>query len=391
MANTTPRTQLPLITVFLFSLVVSGCAQKIDTAAEFLEVAYRHERNGELPEAVSAYRKAIELDPKLSTAWYDLGVAYSAMEQFSEAIDSYTKAIELDSGMARAYNNRAAAYARLKQYQRAIADCDIAVSLDVNDALAWRNRGLAYHDNDQLDEALTNYDESIRINGRLAETYHYRGNVFLDREQWTRAIEDFDQALHLDSQMSAAHLSRAIGLARLGKREEAEASRNQASELGADVADVDLDALDPAVAPVAAKVDLRHQAVNFVQEVLKKTDPATTTSQQPWDLQQGDEGSRCVVRVLTGQQTGSDVTFTTAELKQIAESQDRPTTLIVVRAGTEEQDGAPIVTFTIAQRIENWVPDFKVMQPVTWSMPVVAEDFEATTANSSVGVVSKQP
>src|SRR6056297_176393 len=103
MANTTRRTQLPLITVFLFSLVVSGCAQKIDTAAEFLEVAYRHERNGELPEAVSAYRKAIQLDPKLSTAWYDLGVAYSAMEQFSEAIDSYSKAIELDSGMARAY------------------------------------------------------------------------------------------------------------------------------------------------------------------------------------------------------------------------------------------------------------------------------------------------
>lgn len=363
-----------------FAVFVSGCAQKIDTPSEFLELAWQHERSGRLPEAVTAYRKAIDLDPKSSVPWYDLGVAYATMEQFPDAIDCYTKAIELDPGMSRAYNNRAAAYARLKQFDRAIGDCDIAVQLDPEDPVARRNRGLAYHDNGQLGEAIADYDESIRINGRLAETYHYRGNVYLDQKNWSKAADDFDQAIRLDERLSAAWLSRAIALAHLGRREEAEQSRDQAQTLGADTANVNLDVYDPGVAPVAQNNDLQFSAAEFVREQLKAERGNLKAAAQPWDLQsEADENVRFVVRVLAKDDSRSNITFSSNELDQLQNSKDVQTTLIVVSVSTEAEDGSRKLAFQVVQVQDKWNPDRKEMQPVRWSLPIQVSKDVATS------------
>ena len=387
-------------TCLILLLVVTGCAQKVDTVEEFLELAYHHERKSEYPEAVTAYKQALALDSRSSTAWYDLGVAYAAMQQWPEAVDAYSNAIELDPGMARAYNNRAAAYARLKQFERAISDCDIAVKLDSNDALAWRNRGLAYHDDGQLENAIADYDESIRINGRNAETYLYRGNVFLDRKQWNRAIDDFDQAIRLDQNIASAWLSRAIALARLGRREEAETARSQAEQLGTDVSNVVLDDIDPGVAPVASTLDLRQQAVSFVEESLRSTNPELKSTDLPWDLQSNAEGTqRYVVRLLSGTQNQRDVTFTTEEIEKLRNASEVQTTLVVVHQSTDIQDNVPKLSFRIIQSLDNWSPDFEYMKPVAWSLPVsVPEHIQssadasgsASNSSASVGSVNAQ-
>ncbi len=49
-----------------------------------------------MDEAIACYKKAIELDPKLAKAHYNLGDALSGKGQVDEAIACYKKAIELD-------------------------------------------------------------------------------------------------------------------------------------------------------------------------------------------------------------------------------------------------------------------------------------------------------
>lgn len=395
------RSSPHLHSLLTFALLLAGCAERIDTSVEHLEVAHKHERDGKLPEAVAAYRKALELDKQNPTAWYDLGVAYSAMEQFPESIEAYSKAIDLDSGMAQAFNNRATAYARLRQFEQAISDCDRAVALNPDDYLAWRNRGLARHDHGELDGALSDYDESIRIQGRSAETYHYRGNVFLDRKQWSRALEDFEQAIHLDEQMSPAWLSRAITLARLGREEDAEASREKAKALGGKVEDVIIADLLPeeSVREESApqtEESSHQQAVIFVRTLFANEKTVLEPGDAPWDLvaHTGESKRRYIVRVAQALSGDAAITFSAQELEKIR-IDPVDTTLVIVQtnAGHEETLGVkeelvyeqnPVTGidatlgqkhasgFTIAQTIENWTPDLSRMQPVVWSLPLTA-------------------
>jgi len=359
--------------VSLWTLVLSGCAEKTDTPAEFLEVAHQNERTSQLPEAVAAYRKSLELDEKQPVAWYDLGVAYAAMDQSPEAVDAFSRSIALDKTSARTFNNRAAAYASLNQFEKAIDDCTRAIELDPDDFLAWRNRGLARHDLDDLQNAMTDYDESIRINGRSAETYLYRGNVLLDRRQWDRALEDFDQAVHLDPDLGSAWLSRAIALARLDREADAEASRATAETHGARIEDVIVADLLPDKTEAGMNQELHLQAVDFVKAELNKNNQVVDNASAPWDLSEklNDSERRFLVRVLTLGENEAGVEFSAEDLARI-QREDVATTLIVVQSielAPENHTSA----IRIVKTIDDWKPDLSAMKPASWSLPVTVD------------------
>ena len=74
-------------------------------------------------------------------------------KQYSEAIADYDKAIELDPRSASAYYNRGVTKYNLKEYSEAIADYDKAIELDPNFALAYYARGLACRELGKEEEA----------------------------------------------------------------------------------------------------------------------------------------------------------------------------------------------------------------------------------------------
>ncbi|MFN8707332.1 MAG: tetratricopeptide repeat protein [Planctomyces sp.] len=382
--NLLPRSSSAFFAGLVFLFLISGCAEKIDSPEEFVQLAYRHERAGEFPEAVAAYRKSLDLNPKQQTTWYDLGVSYAAMDKMPEAIEAYSRSIEIDQSSARPFNNRATAYARLKQYDKAIADCDRAIELDGNDFLAWRNRGLAKHDKGELETAITDYDESIRINGKVAETYHYRGNVFLDQKKYSRALEDFDQATHLDDRMAAAHLSRAIALARLGRENDAELARSRAQELGSKVDEVVIASLLPSV-DIATDDDHHVAAAAFVRGELSRAGLDVSSGVEPFDLQSGDDANRIryLVRTVLASDKEAAVSFTASELRQI-ESHGSSTTLMIVQVTVPESgDGSAAPSFRVLNTVEKWTPNVAQMQPLAWALPVSKAGNPVASAESA--------
>ena len=54
------------------------------------------ENAGKYQEAIEAYTKAIELDPKYAVAYYGRGLIYVVLGDYRQAIRDYDKAIELD-------------------------------------------------------------------------------------------------------------------------------------------------------------------------------------------------------------------------------------------------------------------------------------------------------
>ena len=61
---------------------------------------------GKYDEAVHAYDKAIELEPKYSDAWNNRGEAFHNWGKFDEAIRCFDKAIEINPKNAFAWNNK---------------------------------------------------------------------------------------------------------------------------------------------------------------------------------------------------------------------------------------------------------------------------------------------
>ncbi len=65
-------------------------------ARDVAKEAFQHFTRGELPEAVAAYRRAVELDPDHVNAWSGLAMALARSDDLDGAIEAGRRAVELD-------------------------------------------------------------------------------------------------------------------------------------------------------------------------------------------------------------------------------------------------------------------------------------------------------
>jgi tetratricopeptide (TPR) repeat protein len=82
-------------------------------AGDWFNLAFVLEATGSLDEAERAFRRALELDPKLDRAWYGLGLVLIRLRRFDEAVAALKKNTELQPmspygwyQLARAYFDR---------------------------------------------------------------------------------------------------------------------------------------------------------------------------------------------------------------------------------------------------------------------------------------------
>ena len=147
--------------------------------------------NGDLSEAETAYRKAIELDPADARPWNSLGILLAnKLKRFDEAEAAYRKAIELDPAYAGPWNNLGNLLAdRLKRFDEAEAAYRKAIELDPAYAGPWNNLGNLLADRlKRFDEAEAAYRKAIELDPAYARAWYDLG--YLLGEQQSR----FDEA-----------------------------------------------------------------------------------------------------------------------------------------------------------------------------------------------------
>jgi tetratricopeptide (TPR) repeat protein len=112
------------------------------SAIDAFEKGYGFQMAGKTRDAIDAYSKAIELNPKY--AWHTtIEAALTRDSDFRKAVEDYNKAIRYDNKDAMMYYNRSVANVMLENYREVIIDCDRAIDLDDKYALAYTNRGNA--------------------------------------------------------------------------------------------------------------------------------------------------------------------------------------------------------------------------------------------------------
>ena len=81
-------------------------------------------------DAISAYQQAIQIDPKLALAHYNLGLIYADQGKLEDAITAYQQAIALDPNLAPAHYNLACIYSLKNEQTPAIEWLQKAIALD---------------------------------------------------------------------------------------------------------------------------------------------------------------------------------------------------------------------------------------------------------------------
>jgi tetratricopeptide (TPR) repeat protein len=167
------------------------------------------------PEAESAYRKSIALDPDAFTSWNALGdLLVYWKESFDEAEGAYRKAIELDPKAASPWVRLGDLFQKyLKRYEEAEAAFRKATELAPNDVLPWGFLAqlLAEHLN-RYEEAETVWRKAIEHNPDVPYLWLNFGFLLMDH---LRKYEEAEAAIRKAIELKPNDAQLWIHLARL--------------------------------------------------------------------------------------------------------------------------------------------------------------------------------
>jgi tetratricopeptide (TPR) repeat protein len=205
-----------------------------------LDPKYAHPHNGlgnvyrdlgRHDDAIAAFQRAIELDPKLAAPHHGLGNLYSDLGRHDEAIAAYQHAIELDPKLAHPHNGLGNVYRALGRHDDAIAAYQHAIELDPKYAHPHNGLGNVYADLGRHDDAIAAYQRAIELDPKDATPHNGLGNVYADIGRHDKAIAAYQHASELDPKDAHPHNGLGNVYHALGRHDEAITAFQHASEL----------------------------------------------------------------------------------------------------------------------------------------------------------------
>jgi superkiller protein 3 len=162
--------------------------------------------------AVTAYQEYLAKKPDDATVHYDLGYAYTAMQKSAEAKTEYEKAISLDPKMASAYQNLGLTLLT-SDPAAAVAPLQKAAELLPENARAKWLLGTALETNGKLDLAIAQYEAAKKLDAKDPDILESLGGALLRAGRPAEAESVFREALSLHPEGGALGQAH-IGLAR---------------------------------------------------------------------------------------------------------------------------------------------------------------------------------
>lgn len=202
-------------------------------ASDWFIKGWGFQNSGNHKDAITAYNKAIELDPLYAMAYNMRGAAYTDLGDFRQAMMDHGKAIDLDPQYAAAFNNRGVAYCQLGNFGQAIMDFDRGMDLDPEFEAIYVNRGNAYYNLGNFTQAIKDFNKAIELNPNNAATYSNRGNAYRDTGNFGPALNDFNRSIALNPNDAAAYWNRgALYGQQLKNYRQGETDIKKAAQLG---------------------------------------------------------------------------------------------------------------------------------------------------------------
>ena len=174
-------------------------------AEELFKQGNRFYDRNDLPKAISAYRKTIEVKDDFFEAYYNLGNTYLDQREFEKAISQYQRALVLNPGYGDAHFNLGIALFELDKFDDAIASYEKALALKPDRVEAHYNMGIAFQAQSKFKAAIACYQKAVMFKPDFPRAYNNMGNAFQDQGDAEEAIACFQKALQLKPDYEKAH------------------------------------------------------------------------------------------------------------------------------------------------------------------------------------------
>jgi len=156
-----------------------------------------HEYN----KAIQHFQHAIELDPRMSRAYDNLGLCYYYQNKNELAVKNYRKAIELEKASAHpsawTYLNLAITLQFLNQIAESESSLREAIRLDPKFAQAHFQLGTVLEELEHPEEAIVEMREAARLNPLYAEPHMAMARIYHKLGQESAARDEVQTYLHL--------------------------------------------------------------------------------------------------------------------------------------------------------------------------------------------------
>ena len=221
--------------------------------------------SGRSQEAISLYKKALEVTPNDSDSYTNLGNSYKDLGQLDQALASTLKSLELKPDNPTAHMNLGGIYKELTQLDQALASTLKSLELKPDNPDAHMNLGGIYQDLGQLDQALASTLKSLELRPDNPTAHMNLGGIYKELTQLDQALASTLKSLELNPGNPTAHMNLGGIYRDLGQLDQALASTLKSLELKPDNPDAlmnlggiykELTQLDQALASTLKSLEL---------------------------------------------------------------------------------------------------------------------------------------
>lgn len=126
-------------------------------------LAMAHRLRGEMSEALSAFQKAVDLDPGLDFVWIEGASILVKLGRLEEALEMVDRAKEINSGNRETWLGRGFLLSNLNRHEEAIKAFDRVLMLAADEPRAWIGRGLALEILGRENDALESFQHAAGV------------------------------------------------------------------------------------------------------------------------------------------------------------------------------------------------------------------------------------
>lgn len=159
---------------FAFAIMVVITLLIPSIAVHYNNLGYADLRQGNLTSAQLNFQRAVNLNPKLSAAYYNLADSYVEIGDDEQAIKSYIQALSYDHTLDLAYSGLGYVYILKNEPERAVPILYTGIGFardDVAKSALWTNLGRAYQETGRFTEAVSALKKALEINPKEASAY----------------------------------------------------------------------------------------------------------------------------------------------------------------------------------------------------------------------------
>lgn len=167
-------------------------------AAALLSQADRFREDEKFQEAITAYEKAIALQPDIAEAHWGLCYSLNAMGQPENAIAACDQALAFKPNYAEAFWSKGSAVHQQQNYEQEIKLYDQALQINPKYAEAWNNKGVALLKLKRPKDALEAFDQATTSKPDWPDAWANRGNALWELRKFDDAISSMEKALQID-------------------------------------------------------------------------------------------------------------------------------------------------------------------------------------------------